>query len=116
MAAIKSNNPIQKKFVMKRGADFDFTFKVKQNLTTAKDTTGWTASLVIKDKANGTVYATLEIGSGITHTAASGQFAVHIDNSAVDAYTFSTAEYSFYLTEAGGATKCPLYGDIEIID
>lgn len=115
MAVIKSNQPIKKKFVFKRGADFDFTIKVKDNLTTAKDTTGWSAAMTIRDKQNGTTYATLSVGSGITHTPANGLFVIHIASTTVDAYTFHNAEYDLILTESGGAKKCPFYGDIEVL-
>jgi hypothetical protein len=112
---IRSNQPIKRDFVFKRGADFAYTFKVKENLTTAKDTTDWTALLTIKSGPNGETYDTHSVGDGITHTPASGQFVLNIPAATIDTYDFQRASYDFILTDDSGNKRCPIYGEITFI-
>lgn len=58
------------------GDDFVFTIKIKQD-GVAENITGWLIKADVKDKATGTLIATLTIGSGITIQPQSGATVGH---------------------------------------
>lgn len=110
---IRAEPPIRRDWKMKKGADFNRTIKLKESDgVTAKDTTGYTMTMSIKASPNGETYATLAIGSGITHSPASGQFNILIAAATNAVYDFSSAVYEITITDASAGVTIPFMGEI----
>ena len=112
---IRATPPIRRNTRFKRGADWHWTIKLKEANGTAKDTTDYDMVMNIKSAANGETYDTLVVGTEITHTPASGQFALELLSTTIDAYDFSTAIFDVIITDASGGNTCPFYGEITVI-
>jgi hypothetical protein len=107
MTTIKSALPITRDIRQKRGADFHWTIKLKENDgVTVKNTTGYTSTLTLKRGQNGETYATITA----TNSAASGQFNYDIAAATVDGYDFSSADYEVLITDASGGKTIPFVG------
>ncbi len=94
---------------IKPGADWDWTLEIKEQGLVV-NTTGYTFVVTGKDRINGEVIFNLSIGSGITHTAALGKFAVHIAGSVTALYDVRSIVWDCLLTTASGAIIPPLQG------
>jgi hypothetical protein len=114
--AIKAEAPIQRDWKMKKGADWHRTIKLKESDgVTAKNTTGYSMSMTIKAAPNGETYATLSVGSGITHTPSAGQFNLDLTAAVIDGYDFASAIYEIIITDASGGKTIPFMGEIVLI-
>lgn len=112
---IRAEPPIRRDWNMKRGADFHRVIKLKESDgVTAKNTTGYTMTMTIKAAANGETFATYAIGSGITHSPASGQFNIDVTAATIDPYDFSSAIYEIVITDSGGGKTIPFMGAITL--
>lgn len=110
---IKAATPIRRDWAMKRGADFHRTIKLKESDgVTVKVTTDYSMTMTIKSAQNGETYATLTVGSGITHTPSAGQFNIDIVAATIDGYDFATALYEVQITDASGGKDIPFMGEI----
>jgi hypothetical protein len=110
----KQKLPVRRDIEMKRGADWNWTIKLREDDgVTAKDTTGYAVTMTIK---NGTqIYDILTIDNGITNTPVSGQLNFRIPYSDVDSYEFSSAEYDVIIVNNLGKHWAPFYGNIRVI-
>lgn len=114
--ASKTKLPVRRDIEMKRGADWSWTIKLRENDgVTVKDTTGYTMTMTIKSSANREEYDVLTIGDGITHTPASGQFNLKITYSDVNEYEFTSAIHDVIVVNPAGDHICYFYGNIKVI-
>jgi len=114
--AIRTEPPIKRDWRMKKGADWHRTIKLKESDgVTAKNTTGYTMTMTIKSAPNGETFATLSIGSGITHTPSAGQFNIDVTAAMIDTWDFATGVYEVQITDAGGGKTIPFMGEMVLI-
>lgn len=107
MATIKAAMPITRDIRQKRGADFHWTIKLKEDDgVTAVNTTGYSSTMTIKNGQNGEVYATITA----IHSAASGQFNYGATAATLDGYDFSSADYEIQIIDSGGGKTIPFVG------
>lgn len=86
-------------------ADWHFAFQLMDDDVNPSNTSGYTCAITISAGQNGEVYDELSIGDGITMTAATGLFAVDLDDEVVDTYDWQTAEFLVIVTDnLGGKT------------
>lgn len=112
---IKQKLPIRRDIEMKRGMDWNWTLKLRENdSVTPKDTTGYTATMTIRD-AGGEIYKALTIGDGITHTPGIGQLNIRIPYTDINEFEFSSAEYDLIIVNTLDAHWCPFHGNIKVI-
>lgn len=100
-----------------KGADWlGFSVQIMQDDgINPQDTTDYTCEIIVQSGQNGETYATLSIGSGITHTAANGLFAVYLDDSVVAGYDWKTADYKMIVTTDAGKKIPYFYGKLGFI-
>lgn len=107
MATIKSALPVTRDIRQKRGADFHWTVRLKENDgVTAVNTTGYSSTLTIKNGQNGEIYATITA----TNSAASGQFNYDITAAMLEGYDFSSADYEAQIVDSSGGKTIPFVG------
>jgi len=102
---------------MLRGSDWiGFAFQIMEDdNVTPKNTTGYSAEMVIAEEGwNGETYATLTVGSGITHTPSQGLFNFSIAKATVDGYNFRTAVYKINVTDSSAGITCFFMGRVFI--
>lgn len=91
---------------MVRGSDWiGFAFQIMEDdNVTPKNTTGYDAEMIITEEGwnAATPYATLTVGSGITHTASQGLFNFSIAKATIDTFDWRTAVYKINITDSGG--------------
>lgn len=113
---MKTKLPVKRDIEMKRNMDWNWTLRLRENDgVAAKNTTGYSMTMMIKSSANGEAYKTLMIGSGIIHTALSGQFNLTIPYSDINAFEFSAAVYDLVIINNLSKQYIPFYGSIRVI-
>jgi len=116
MATTKEKLPVRRDIEMKRGMDWNWTIKLRENdNVTVKNTTGFTMEMRIKSSSNGDLYKTLSIGSGIAHTPASGQFNLLVSYADVNEFEFTNAIYDLIVVDASANLLCYFYGNVKVI-
>lgn len=83
--------------------------------TTLQNLTGYTASMRIMDKQNGTVIATLTHSSGITLGGAAGTIVVNQTPAQVQAWKLDRGAYDLTITSGSGAAEVLLFGSLEVV-
>lgn len=113
---IKGEMPVKFPFKpMKVGQDYAFTIYFKDDNRAAKNTTGWSMEIKGRENnANGDEVFSLTVGSGITHTAAEGKFAVKIADTITSLIDVGTVAVDVKVTDSNGDITFPLEGEIEI--
>lgn len=107
MTTIKSALPITRDIRQKRGADFHWTIKLKENDgVTVVNTTDYSSTMTLKHGQNGETYATITA----TNSPASGQFNYDITAAVLDAYDFASAEYEVQIVDSSGGKTVPFVG------
>ncbi len=103
--------------VIVRGADWiGWAFQqMEDDNVTPIDTTGYTASMIIKESWNGDTYKTLTIGDGITMTASTGLFNITMSKATVDTLDFSTAVYKLVVVDDNDGETCYFMGNLRMV-
>lgn len=77
--------------------------------------TGYTAEMVIKDRAGGTVLQTLStVGGSITLGATDGSIELYLSLSSVNSISWKTGVYNLTITAPAGDTDALLYGGVVV--
>ena len=99
-------------FAVKRGETFDRTLIWWTVLNvTARDITGYSFALQVRDKPGGTLLLSLATGSGITIVnGPAGQFRMVAAAATTAALTFFKAPYDLKATAPSGTVSYPLEG------
>lgn len=110
--------PPRHDFEIKQGATWDPALYWKDG-TQAKNITGYTAKMQIRNKANGTLIKELSSpSSGITITGSEGKIALLLSGVDTAALTFKRAVYDLMLTDPTPNPDyiyCALEGEVELI-
>jgi len=114
--ATKTKLPVRRDIEIKRGMDWNWTIKLRENDgVTAKVTTGYAMTMTIKSNSNGEEYDVLTIDDGITHTPASGQFNLKVSYSDVNEYQFTSAIYDLIAVDTDSNHVCYFYGNVKVM-
>ncbi len=112
---ITGATPIKRDYKIKRNKDFNLTIQLRENdRVTPKVTTGYSMTVTIRAGQNGEVYATWTTSDYITHTAASGTFAISVPASVLIAYDWANAVYEIQITSNTGAKDVPFEGTMNL--
>lgn len=96
-----------------RGSDWiGFSFQeMEDDNVTPRDTTGYDAEMIIAEEGwNGSIYKTLTVGAGITHTASQGLFNFELSKADIDLFDWRTAVYKIIITDSGGGLTAYFMG------
>jgi len=94
------------------GYDWTWTFWVKDNNLAALDTTGYTCFCTFQDVWGGTAIISLEIGSGITMTAATGKFVIALTDAETLLFRTQQAVFDVMLVSDSGIKGRPFKGSL----
>jgi len=104
---IKAAMPVTRDIRQKRGADFHWTIRLKENDgVTVQNTTGYSSTLTIKAGQNGETYATINA----TNSPSSGQFNYDITALTIEGFDFGSAEYELLIVDNNGGKTIPFIG------
>lgn len=105
------SDPIHNFGTCVQGAHWTANLYLENDNGDAKDLTGYTAKMEIRDKKGGQIYATLDTTTGeITITAATGKITLALSDTQTTAITREWCEYDLMLTNVSGVKDCLIYG------
>jgi len=99
-----------------QGETWTMTLTVKDENETAKNLTGYTGKMQIRDKPGGTVFEELATspGSGMTINGTFGEVELALSAAETAALKFRKAVYDIYIVSGAGTVTYLLKGDITL--
>jgi len=110
--------PDKYNFTIWQGASFyeQLFLYSDSGVSTARDITGYTAEMVIRDKPKGSVYMTLSTSNGgIVISGPTGSLQLKISATATDALAWKVGAYDLTIKSPSDVTDALLYGNIKVI-